>query len=365
MNIKDLDLNLLRLFDASLAHAQCEPRGGDAGPVAARREPGSGAAARLLGDALFVRSGGGVAPTPRAERLAQAVQSALATLEEALNESEVFDPLQARKTFRMHLSDIGESRFLPELMATLRREAPGTRLEAAPLPHDEIAAALDSGRIDIAIGYLPIVADTQRLPLLSDRYIVLLREGHPFAAQWRTSAGRQGSRDMRSASEGLEALAGLDFAAVRTHSDTLRILQLLQLEGRLRLTVAHFLSLPAIVRASDLGVLMPRSIAQGFAVHGGLEIIEPDFPLARLHRVIALEPALRSRPRATVAAPAGVRFVCGAVTGASHRMAGVQRRRAGAEAAGSTPCWRNASGSGASRNSASASALAPAALWMP
>jgi DNA-binding transcriptional LysR family regulator len=233
----------------------------------------------LLGDALFVRSGGGVAPTPRAERLAQAVQSALATLEEALNESEVFDPLQARKTFRMHLSDIGESRFLPELMATLRREAPGTRLEAAPLPHDEIAAALDSGRIDIAIGYLPIVADTQRLPLLSDRYIVLLREGHPFAAQWRTSAGRQGSRDMRSASDGLEALAGLDFAAVRTHSDTLRILQLLQLEGRLRLTTAHFLSLPAIVRASDLGVLMPRSIAQGFAVHGGLEIIEPDFPL--------------------------------------------------------------------------------------
>ncbi|HQD14652.1 MAG TPA: LysR family transcriptional regulator [Ottowia sp.] len=279
MNIKDLDLNLLRLFDA-VWRTRSVSRAAElldlSQPAASQ---GLARLRRLLGDALFVRSGGGVAPTPRAERLAQAVQSALATLEEALNESEVFDPLQARKTFRMHLSDIGESRFLPELMATLRREAPGTRLEAAPLPHDEIAAALDSGRIDIAIGYLPIVADTQRLPLLSDRYIVLLREGHPFAAQWRTYAGRQGSRDMRSASDGLEALAGLDFAAVRTHSDTLRILQLLQLEGRLRLTTAHFLSLPAIVRASDLGVLMPRSIAQGFAVHGGLEIIEPDFPL--------------------------------------------------------------------------------------
>ena len=279
MNIKDLDLNLLRLFDA-VWRTRSVSRAAEtldlSQPAASQ---GLARLRALLGDALFVRSGGGVAPTPRAERLAQAVQSALATLEEALNESEVFDPLQARKTFRMHLSDIGESRFLPELMATLRREAPGTRLEAAPLPHDEIAAALDSGRIDIAIGYLPIVADTQRLPLLSDRYIVLLREGHPFAAQWRTSAGREVPRDVRSASEGLEALAGLDFAAVRTHSDTLRILQLLQLEGRLRLTVAHFLSLPAIVRASDLGVLMPRSIAQGFVVHGGLEIIEPDFPL--------------------------------------------------------------------------------------
>jgi DNA-binding transcriptional LysR family regulator len=280
MNIKDLDLNLLRLFDA-VWRTRSVSRAAEtldlSQPAASQ---GLARLRALLGDALFVRSGGGVAPTPRAERLAQAVQSALATLEEALNESEVFDPLQARKTFRMHLSDIGESRFLPELMATASaRGARYARLEAAPLPHDEIAAALDSGRIDIAIGYLPIVADTPRLPLLSDRYIVLLREGHPFAAQWRTSAGRQGSRDVRSASDGLEALAGLDFAAVRTHSDTLRILQLLQLEGRLRLTVAHFLSLPAIVRASDLGVLMPRSIAQGFVVHGGLEIIEPDFPL--------------------------------------------------------------------------------------
>ena len=279
MNIKDLDLNLLRLFDA-VWRTRSVSRAAElldlSQPAASQ---GLARLRRLLGDALFVRSGGGVAPTPRAERLALAVQSALATLEVALNESEVFDPLQARKTFRMHLSDIGEARFLPELMALLRREAPGARLEAAPLPHDEIGAALDSGRIDVAIGYLPVVADTQRVPLLSDRYIVLLRTGHPFAAQCRSALGPQGDGDERGASTGLALLAGLDFAAVRTHSDTLRILQLLQLEGRLRLTTAHFLSLPAIVRASDLGVLMPRSIAQGFAVHGGLEIIEPDFPL--------------------------------------------------------------------------------------
>lgn len=279
MNIKDLDLNLLRLFDA-VWRTRSVSRAAElldlSQPAASQ---GLARLRALLGDALFVRSGGGVQPTPRAERLALAVQGALATLEEALNESEVFAPFQSRRTFRMHLSDIGEARFLPELMALLRRDAPGARLEAAPLPHDDIAAALDSGRIDIAIGYLPAVGDTQRVPLLSDRYIVLLREGHPFAAQWRAAAVGEGSREMRSASEGLDALAGLDFAAVRTHSDTLRILQLLQLEGRLRLTVAHFLSLPAIVRASDLGVLMPRSIAQGFAVHGGLELIEPDFPL--------------------------------------------------------------------------------------
>ena len=269
MNIKDIDLHLLRLFDA-VWRTRSVSRAAElldlSQPAASQ---GLARLRRLLGDALFVRAGGGVAPTPRADRLALAVQSALATLEEALNESEVFNPLQARKTFRVHLSDIGEARFLPELMALLRREAPGVRLEAVPLPHDDIAAALDSGRIDVAIGYLPTVADTQRVPLLSDRYIVLLREGHPCAVRWRA----------KCASASLDDLAALDFAAVRTHSDTLRILQLLQLDARLRLTTAHFLSLPATVRVSDLGVLMPRSIAQGFVAHGGLEIIEPDFPM--------------------------------------------------------------------------------------
>lgn len=269
MDPKALDLNLLRLFDAvwrTRSVSRAAELLGLSQPAASQ---GLARLRRLLGDALFVRTGTGVAPTPRAERLALAVQTALATIEEALNVPEVFEPAQSHRTFRVHLSDIGEARFLPGIMGHLRRQAPRTRVDAAPLPHDAITAALDSGRIDIAIGFLPTVAETQRVPLLADRYIVLLRQGHPFARQWRG----------QGAAERLQALAEMDFAAARTHSDTLRILQLLQLEGRLRLTVAHFLSLPAIVRSSDLGVLMPHDIARDFVAQGGLEIIEPDFPL--------------------------------------------------------------------------------------
>jgi DNA-binding transcriptional LysR family regulator len=74
-------------------------------------------------------------------------------------------------------------------------------------------------------------------------------------------------------------LAELEFAAVRTHADTLRILDLMHWQHRLRLTVSHFLSLPGIVRSSDLAVLIPRNFAQGFAQAGALDIIEPDLPL--------------------------------------------------------------------------------------
>ncbi len=75
-----------------------------------------------------------MAPTPRAERLAVAVQSALGTLEEALNEPDRFEPGDSRKTFRIHMSDIGEGRFLPALMSRLGELAPGVRVETLPLP---------------------------------------------------------------------------------------------------------------------------------------------------------------------------------------------------------------------------------------
>ncbi|VWX62443.1 DNA-binding transcriptional regulator, LysR family [Burkholderiales bacterium 8X] len=267
MHIDTIDLNLLRLFDA-IYRARSVSRAAESlhltQPAASH---GLGRLRLLLGDALFVRAPGGVAPTPRAERLAVAVQSALGTLEEALEEPDSFDPAASRKTFRIHMSDIGEGRFLPALMAQMGRMAPGVRLETLPLSPDEIAPALDSGRVDFAFGFLPKVADTQRAPLLNDRYIVLLRRDHPFA------------RARRSAPALLEALKKLEYVAVRTHAETLRILQLLNLEDRVRLTTEHFMVLPAIVRATDLAVVMPRNIARGFAEEGGYTIVEPAFPL--------------------------------------------------------------------------------------
>ena len=267
MHIKDIDLNLLRLFDAVYRTRNVSR----AAELLDLTQPAASQALTrlrlLIQDPLFVRAGGGVQPTPKADRLADAVRNALALLEQALNESALFDPRASRKVFRIHMSDIGESRFLPDLMVALRREAPGVRLETWPAPRAEIPQMLDSGRIDFAFGFLPTVKDTQRLQLIEDRYVVLLRADHPFAA------------GERSGPVLLEALRQLEFVAVRTHSDTLRILEMLKLEDRLRLTTEHFMVLPAIVRATDLAVVMPRHIARTFAVEGGYTLIEPALPL--------------------------------------------------------------------------------------
>ena len=267
MHIKDIDLNLLRLFDAVYRTRNVSRAAELMDLTQPAASQGLTRLRLLLTDPLFVRAGGGVQPTPRADRLANAVRSALAMLEGALNESARFDPLTSNKLFRIHMSDIGEARFLPNLMVELRRLAPGLRIETTPMARADIAPALDNGRIDFAFGFLPGVKDTHRVQLLKDRYIVLLREGHPFAQR------------RRSGQVLLEALKQLDFVAVRTHSDTLRILQMLQLEDRLRLTTEHFMVLPSIVKATDLGVVMPLNIAQIFASEGGYVIVEPTFPL--------------------------------------------------------------------------------------
>ncbi|WP_066702597.1 LysR family transcriptional regulator [Curvibacter delicatus] len=271
MNIKDIDLNLLRVFDAVYRTRNVSRAADTLDLTQPAVSQGLTRLRLLIKDPLFMRAAGGVQPTPKADRLAPVVRTALGLLEQALNESVQFDPLQSQKTFRIHMSDIGEGRFLPDLMAHLRQQAPGVRVETQALPLAAIADALDSGQIDFAFGFLPSVKDTQRRQLLKDRYIVLLREGHPFAAEYQ--------RRRRSGKALLDALQQLEFVAGRTHSDALRILQLLKLEDRVRLTTEHFMVLPAIVRATDLGVVMPRNIAHGFAEQGGYTLIEPPFPL--------------------------------------------------------------------------------------
>lgn len=265
MNINDIDLNLLRLFDMVWRYrhvSEAAQRLGLSQPAASQ---GLARLRRLLGDALFERSSTGVRPTPLAERLAPTVQAALTMLEQALNDSAVFEPRQSQRRWRLHLSDIGEARFLPDLVRRLAIEGPGMQIEAQPLAHRHIGAALQGGQLDLAIGFLPDVADTLQQPLLCDRYVVLLRKGHEVAQRWRTNPCP-------------EVLSQLEFAAVRTHSDTLRILERMQWQQRLRLTVSHFLSLPGIVGSSDLAVLMPRNFARGFVNSQTLEMLEPDLP---------------------------------------------------------------------------------------
>lgn len=267
MDIKNLDLNLLRVFDAVYRHCSVSRAAEELGMSQPAASQAVTRLRLLLGNPLFERVHAGVRPTPRAERLALAVRQALEVLEVAMSEAQSFEPLQARQRFRIHLSDIGEARFLPPLMQALHQRAPHVQLETLPMPLDGIADALDRGALDIAIGFLPGGTRTRQTVLLSDHYGVLLRSGHPALAQVPEGAPLA-----------LATLRQLDFAAVRSHSETLRILQALRLDERIRLSAAHFMAVPSIVGKTDLAVIMPAEIAAGFVERGGYAVRDADLP---------------------------------------------------------------------------------------
>ena len=265
MNSRALDLNLLQTFHA--VHAT-----GNVSRAAERlgvSQPTVSHALRRLrqvhGDPLFVRTHGGMAPTAKAQRLARAVEHALATLEVALRETQTYDPARSDRTFRLHLTDIGETIFLPPLVAALAREAPRVRIAAYQLDDAAILPALESGRIDLALGYIPALAGTQRQHLLSEHYVVVMRASHPAARRAPTRA----------------ALASLSYALVRSHPATGRALQALGLTDRVRLELPHFMVLPRILAGTDLATIMPSRLAAAFNELSEYAVWQPRVGLPR------------------------------------------------------------------------------------
>lgn len=265
--IDQIDLNLLRLFaevyDRGSVSAAAQ-RLGISQPAASN---GLTRLRAVLGNALFARAHGGVRPTPMADHLIGPVRSALAQLTDVLRQTYAFEPRTSRRHYRIHMSDIGEARFLPALMAALQVQAPGTSVECHSAAHADMAEKLDRGELDFAFGFLPTVTGTEHVALLPDRYVLMLREGHPLAGAL--------SQDGRELAE----LLSLAFVAVRSHSDTLRMLEILGLKERVKLFASNFLALPAIVRATDLAVIMPRQFATQFNAGGGFVVVEPRLPL--------------------------------------------------------------------------------------
>lgn len=263
VHIRDIDLNLLHVFQtvhAARSVSRAAERLGLSQPAV------SHALTRLrlkLHDPLFVRAPGGVAPTPRADQLARQVAAALQLIDVAMYEAEVFDAAHSQRRFALHMSDIGADEFLPLLMADVARQAPGVRIEAVQLAPEAIGPALDAGRLDLAFGYLPGLTGTERATLLDERYVVLLRRGHPLARRLRDRA----------------ALEQLGFIVVRSHTEPARALQLLGLESRIRLALPHFMVVPGILATTDLAVVLPLRPALRFSQRHDLQVVEPDLGL--------------------------------------------------------------------------------------
>jgi DNA-binding transcriptional LysR family regulator len=267
MNVQDLDLNLLRVFDAVLRE-----RGVTA--AAARLEltqPAvSNALARLrgvFGDALFVRTPSGMEPTPFARGVAEPVRQALALLDSALAHGPGFEPATATRSFRFYMSDLGQVEFLPPLVERVQRLAPGVRLEAVGFDLEHIADALGSGALDLAIGFLPALGPpVQRKFLFRDPYVCLMRADHEIKTLTR------------------KAFLGASHALVTYRGGGHRVIEeALERAGvarRIALRVPHFTVVPMVLERTDLILTLPARVGRVYEQRGRLKQLAVPIPIA-------------------------------------------------------------------------------------
>src|SRR3979490_2052143 len=187
MELRELDLNLLVVFHQLLIDRSVSSAAESLGLT----QPAvSNALKRLrttLKDDLFVRTNQRMEPTPYAAQLAEPVSRAIGTLHRALNRHDDFDPATTQRRFVVAMTDIGEIYFMPRLIETLVKLAPGVSVRTLP-SHAGLSEGLANGTVDLAVGLLPdLQAGFYQRRLFHHRYVCLCRKDHPLTRQAMSS----------------------------------------------------------------------------------------------------------------------------------------------------------------------------------
>jgi DNA-binding transcriptional LysR family regulator len=268
-----LDLNLLRVAVAMLDAGSVS----QAAKVLGISQPSvSESLAKLrhhFDDALFVRSGKGMSPTPRGAEVANAAREVLLQVEQRLGPRVPFDPAKAHRAFTFAMSDVGEMVFLPKLAQTLAKASPETPVRSVSMLPQRLAEAMEGGDVDLAVGYFPDLkgGDFFQRRLFTHHFVCLMRSDHP----------------VRGAALTLEQFLNLQHAVVLSEGRSQEILEghlkELGLVRRVAIYTPHFLSIPALIAHSDMVVTVPHAMGIAYGKSAfGLHVMQLPFPSPRI-----------------------------------------------------------------------------------
>lgn len=247
----DLDLNLLKVFDALFDTHSASRAAANLGVSQSAVSHALARLRTLFRDPLFVRTAGRMEPTPRAQRLAEPVREALVAAARALAAEETFDPRRDPRIFSIGASDSLQTVLFSRALSGLAEEGMRPVLRLRSLDRDAALVALDEGEIDLAVGYLP------QIRRWHDRE-VLYEEGHVCLFNPRL----------------LSLPVPLSLEAYIAHGHIMPSLrgevtsfvdEALDALGRQRRVVAtttEFLAIPMILHQAPLIATLPKRLAQ-------------------------------------------------------------------------------------------------------
>jgi DNA-binding transcriptional LysR family regulator len=132
-----------------------------------------------LGDPILVRSGRGMLLTPRAEALKPQVHSVVNDARKTLEPERPFVANELSRTFVVHATDYVLTILGAAVDRILCDEAPKVCVRFVPNTPDDAASLRDEGS-DLAVGiYGDLPQEMRNRQLLTDRFVCVVRKGHP------------------------------------------------------------------------------------------------------------------------------------------------------------------------------------------
>lgn len=286
-NINLVDLNLLRVFDALMEEGSVTRAGLRLGLTQSAVSHALNRLRALMGDDLFLRTSGGVRPTPRASQIAPGVHAALLQLHGAIS-PRPFDPFTTDRTFTVIAGAYASAVLVPLLVARLAVESPHADLVIAEAVPDMLEQ-LDSHRCDFILSAIEAApARVSAETLIEETLVWVVRAGHPLASgrltlQRLVETPHVAIRRRRPEMIGRETS---DLVMRSTWEDQGRLdaeLHARNLERRIGVTVPDTYSALAVVRRSDMAAQIPRRLAMMAAQGGFLTMLRPPYRPADVH----------------------------------------------------------------------------------
>ena len=268
MNVEHLwtvDLNLLVVLAVLLEERSVTRTAARLGRTQSAISHALGRLRALFGDELFVRDGRRMAPTERADALAETLPRLLGQIEQTLQAPTPFLASESGRTFRLAAPDFVGG-VLPSLLARIRSEAPGVRVELVP-PSPTAARDVGEGRYDGLVGPAGLGLDGLReTELGGSAWTVFSRPDHPWLATATTEAWSEYPHlQVRTTGRGD---GPVDRAA--------RAAGVVRSVGAL---VPHFVLAPAVLLGTDLLLTVPAIATLGAVRGSEMATANPPFPI--------------------------------------------------------------------------------------